>query len=111
MFEEAEDENVGLVVDYHVCEIFPERWFDLVVVLRVQTDILFDRLTSRGYNERKRNENMESEIMQVILDEAKEAYAHEIVHELQSNSIQDMEANVQRIMDWSKQWILDHTEG
>ena len=63
MFQECADEGVGIVADYHSCELFPERWFDLILVLRSKTDILFDRLTERGYNEKKRNENMEAEIM------------------------------------------------
>lgn len=110
IFEDAEEEGVGIVADYHCCEIFPERWFDLVIVLRTKTEVLYDRLTSRGYNNRKRDENMESEIMQVILDEARESYATEIVQELQSNSVEDMESNVQRLEAWSKQWITDHAK-
>jgi adenylate kinase len=37
----------GNVLDYHTCEWFPERWFDLVVVLRADTEQLYDRLTAR----------------------------------------------------------------
>lgn len=37
----------GNVLDYHACEWFPERWFDLVVVLRAATEPLYDRLTGR----------------------------------------------------------------
>ena len=110
MFEEAEEENIGIVADYHACEIFPERWFDLVLVLRSKTEVLYDRLTARGYNDKKRSQNMESEIMQVILDEARESFATEIVHEVNSNTLEDMESNVQRVMEWTKQWIKDHTE-
>lgn len=109
MIEAANDEEErGVVVDFHVCEMFPERWFDLVLVLRTSTEVLFDRLTKRGYNEKKRSENMESEIMQVILEEARESYDKNIVHEVQSNTIQDMENNVQRVEAWTKQWIADN---
>ena len=110
MFEEAEedDEGEGIVVDFHMCEIFPERWFDLVLVLRAKTEVLFDRLTKRGYPEKKRSENMESEIMQVILDEAREAYDRNIVQELPSNTLEDMETNVARVEEWRKQWMVDH---
>lgn len=108
MIDEAAEEQVGLVADFHVCEIFPERWFDLVLVLRTGTEPLYDRLTKRGYVEKKRSENMEAEIMQVVLDEAKEAYDPAIVHEVQSNTVQDIESNVKRVQDWTKQWILDH---
>ena len=106
-FQKAADSGKGIVADFHVCEIFPERWFDLVLVLRATTETLFDRLTSRGYPEKKRSENMEAEIMQVILDEARQSYAPEIVHELQSNTVEDLQSNVQRACDWCEQWVKD----
>jgi adenylate kinase len=110
IFEKAAENGDGIVADYHVCEIFPERWFDLILVLRTKTDILFDRMSARGYNEKKRSENMEAEIMQVILEEARDSYAHEIVHEVASNTVDDMESNVTRIDQWCKQWLEDNGE-
>jgi adenylate kinase len=107
VFQEAKDENVSCVADFHVCEIFPERWFDLVLVLRTKTEVLFDRLEERGYSNKKRDENMQSEIMQVILDEARESYDMNIVHEVSSNDLKDMESNVARVLAWRKQWIAD----
>jgi adenylate kinase len=108
MFETAAEEGVGIVADFHAAELFPERWFDLILVLRAETNVLFDRLTARGYSEKKRSENMECEIMQVVLEEAREAYAPEIVQEVQSNTLEDMESNVTRVEQWCKQWIADH---
>lgn len=108
ILEQAEEENRGIVADFHCCEMFPERWFDLVLVLRSSTEVLFDRLKARGYAERKLQENMESEIMQVILEEAREAYDPNIVHEVPSNTLEDMESTVQRVQAWSKHWIADH---
>lgn len=110
MVDEAGEEGVGCVVDFHMCEIFPERWFDLVLVLRVKTEILFDRLTSRDYSEKKRSENMDSEIMQVILEAARESYDAIIVHEVPSNTIEDMESNIERVRQWTAQWIKEHAE-
>jgi len=37
----------GKIVDYHSNEFFPERWFDIVFVLRTDNTILYDRLVSR----------------------------------------------------------------
>ena len=54
--------------------MFPERWFDLVLVLRCNNTLLFDRLNTRGYSGRKLEENLQAEIFQTILDEAKESY-------------------------------------
>ena len=30
----------GCIVDYHSCEFFPERWFELVIVLSTTTEVL-----------------------------------------------------------------------
>ena len=108
IFEQAEEDNQGIVADFHIAEIFPERWFDLVLVLRSNTEILFDRLKARRYAERKLQENMESEIMQVVLEEAREAYDPSIVYEVASNTVEDMESTVERVREWSKQWFVDH---
>jgi adenylate kinase len=61
-----------------------------------------------GYNAMKINENMECEIMQVVLEEARESYAKEILVELQSDSIEQMEENVSRIKAWKDQWMIDN---
>lgn len=107
IFRDAEVNNKSCVADFHVCEIFPERWFDLVLVLRTNTEILFDRLERRGYGIKKRDENMESEIMQVILEEARESYDPNIVHEVYSNNLEDMESNTVRILEWVKNWMAN----
>jgi broad-specificity NMP kinase len=47
--DELEDEMTfgGKVVDHHTCDFFPERWFDLVIVLVADNTVLFDRLQKR----------------------------------------------------------------
>lgn len=42
--------------------------------------------------------------MQVVLEEAKEAYPEEAVHEVPSNSIEELESNVSRVMQWLDVW-------
>lgn len=37
----------GIILDWHTCEIFPERWADLVVVLRCDHTKLWNRLEKR----------------------------------------------------------------
>ncbi|ORX59708.1 P-loop containing nucleoside triphosphate hydrolase protein [Hesseltinella vesiculosa] len=110
LLDELEDmlTDGGNVVDYHTCELFPERWFDLVLVLRSETHVLYDRMVQRGYNKKKLDENMSCEIMQVVLDEARESYAPEIVVELQSNTVDDMESNVDRVKQWLDAWKEQH---
>lgn len=38
------------IVDFHTCDFFPERWFDLVVVLRTDNTILYPRLEKRYFS-------------------------------------------------------------
>jgi adenylate kinase len=100
----------GQVVDFHSPEVFPERYFDLVLVLRSSTEALYDRLTERGYKENKRDENVTAEIMQVVLEEARESYAEEIVHEVRSDTVEEMDANVERVKAWVGQWKADNKQ-
>lgn len=37
----------GKIVDYHGSSFFPERWFDIVFVLRTSNTVLYDRLQKR----------------------------------------------------------------
>jgi len=108
LLQDSAEEGQGIVADYHACELFPERWFDLILVLRTSTNVLYDRLSERGYGELKRSENMEAEIMQVVLDEAREAYDGDIVHEVSSNTLEDMESNVERVRLWMEQWMANN---
>jgi adenylate kinase len=39
----ADAEAGGCVVDFHSCDVFPEDWFDLVLVLRADTKVSADR--------------------------------------------------------------------
>ena len=90
----------GAVVDHHGCDWFPERWFDLVVVLRADNGVLHRRLTDRGYSSKKLENNIDCEIMQVVLEEAMESYAKDIVMVLQSDTADDQASNIERIREW-----------
>ncbi|KAJ3292429.1 hypothetical protein HK104_005296 [Borealophlyctis nickersoniae] len=94
----------GRVIDHHGCDFFPERWFDLVVVLRTDNQVLYPRLVKRNYPENKIGENIECEIMQVVLEEAKSSYRSNIVVELRSDSVEDIENNVSWIESWIDQF-------
>jgi adenylate kinase len=120
-------EHGGMVVDFHDCDFFPgspsmqffqlhvilslysfpsflERWFDRVVVLRTDNTLLFDRLKARNYADKKIQENVECEIMQVLLDQATESYREEVVVEYQSNDIDDMDNNVDTLKQFVELW-------
>lgn len=65
---------------------------------------------SRNYPEAKLQENIDSEIMEVLSQEARESYDEEIVVELQSNTPEEMETNIERIEAWLKQWKEDNAD-
>lgn len=48
--------------------------------------------------------------MEVLLQEARDSYAEQIVVELQSNDSDQMESNVDRIEEWIKQWKQDNAD-
>lgn len=116
-------EEGGCILDWHSCEIFPERLIDLVVVLRCDHSTLWSRLEKRcallfrseatltrwysDYSLEKIQENNQAEIMQTVLEEARSAYAPEIVVELQSDTPDDVDANLDRVLLWCHQWQQD----
>lgn len=103
---ELDIQQGGYLIDWHACDLFPLSWIDLVIVLRSDSFVLYDRLKARGYSEKKLQENMDAEIMEVLLGEAREAFEEEIVIELQGNSPEDMETNVERIEAWIERWKM-----
>lgn len=54
---------------------------------------------------------MDAEIMEVLLQEARDAYDEEIVVELHSEDVDMIEENVGRIEAWIENWKRDHPEG
>lgn len=98
-------QNGHNIVEYHSSELFPERWFDVVYVTAADNEVLFDRLKARGYNEKKSNSNMLCEIFKTALEEANESYNSDIVHELASNTEEDLKANVMTIENWYTAWL------
>lgn len=79
-------------------------------MLRANSTKLYDRLKARNYPEHKLQENLDSEIMEVLLDEARESYDEEIVVELRSDEAADIEGNVGRIETWIENWKQDRVE-
>lgn len=44
---EPQIENGGCILDWHCSEIFPETWLDLIIVLRCDHQVLYQRLEDR----------------------------------------------------------------
>ena len=61
-------------------------------------------MSHRGYGERKLTNNIECEIFGTILEESRDSYRQEIVHELHSNVPEDLEHNVDLIVQWIGGW-------
>lgn len=96
---EAEIAKGGNIVEYHGCDFFPERWFQLVFVIQCGNTVLYDRLAKRNYNEKKIKENIECEIFQTILEEAQDSYDTSIVHALKNENSADLTAAIERISE------------
>lgn len=105
-----------------------------MVVLRVGSETLYDRLKARyvyrtplssahwkergangwsvfrNYPEEKLQENLDSEIMEVLLSEARESYDEEIIVELKSDTTDEMESNIERVEAWLESWKKNNAE-
>ncbi|NXS57542.1 KAD6 kinase, partial [Brachypteracias leptosomus] len=110
VIDELEDKmsEGGVIVDYHGCDFFPERWFHIVFVLRTENSFLYNRLESRGYKGKKLQDNLQCEIFQTLYEEAVLSYREEIVHQLPSNTPEDLERNLDQIVQWVEQWMKDN---
>lgn len=58
----------------------------------------------RGYTGAKLTNNIECEIFQVLLEEAKESYPEDIVLALKSDTIEDITRNIATLTDWVRNW-------
>ncbi|XP_053612808.1 adenylate kinase isoenzyme 6 homolog [Plodia interpunctella] len=94
----------GNIVDYHGCDFFPERWFDGVFVIRTNNTTLYDRLSARGYTGKKLEDNIQCEIFETLLEEAQSSYKEDIVMELQNDTQQQLQANIDTMVEWVQRW-------
>ncbi|EIM22073.1 nucleoside-triphosphatase [Wallemia mellicola] len=102
---ESTIESGGNILDWHCSEIFPENWLDLVIVLRCDHQVLYQRLEDRGYKSEKIQENNDAEIFGECLHEALEAFPNPgQVVELQSEEIENLESNLERFTLWLDNW-------
>ena len=79
-----------------------------MVLLRCNNTDLYDRLLARGYPEKKITENIECEILDVLKEEVESSYQPGIIMELQSEKIEDMQANIDAVAERVKQLIKQH---
>lgn len=87
-----------ILLDTHQCGIFPSKWFDLVIVLKTDNTILYDRLKFRNYNDKKLEENIDCEIMEINTHEALETFGKDKILFLENKTHEDIEKNVDLIL-------------
>ena len=95
---EAGIHNGGNIIDFHSCGFFPRDWFNLIVLLRATNTNIYDRLTERGYPDKKITENIEAEIFNVVHDEVYDSYPKEIILSRDSNTIEEMQNNLDELL-------------
>ena len=62
----------GIVIDSHLSHYLPNKYADLCIVAKCDLRILKQRLKNKNYSKEKARENMDAEIFDVCLEEAKE---------------------------------------
>eukprot|EP00930_Biecheleria_cincta_P072417 TRINITY_DN59824_c0_g1_i1.p1 TRINITY_DN59824_c0_g1~~TRINITY_DN59824_c0_g1_i1.p1 ORF type:complete len:257 (-),score=55.81 TRINITY_DN59824_c0_g1_i1:20-760(-) len=92
------------IVDFHSASDFPKEWFDLYIVLRADTQMMWQRLESRKYPEAKIKENVEAEIFQTCLEEVREATEGSSipVWEMPNNTKADMKGIAERVQEFCR---------
>jgi len=62
----------NLIIDSHLSHCLPKKYVDLCIVAKCNLKVLKQRLEKRRYNKSKVRENLDSEIFDVCLNEARE---------------------------------------
>lgn len=88
----------GKVLDFHTVDFIPDELIHLVVLLRCNNTVLYDRLKARNYTEKKIRENIECEIMEVTADDVKECWSQDKILELLNEEVGQMENNIEHII-------------
>uniref|UniRef100_A0A0N4ZXE7 Adenylate kinase isoenzyme 6 homolog n=1 Tax=Parastrongyloides trichosuri TaxID=131310 RepID=A0A0N4ZXE7_PARTI len=97
----------GVIVDHHGCDFFPQRYFNIIIVLRCNNTILYERLEKRNYHEKKIRENIECEIFGTILEEAKDSYEEHRIFEFVNETEEDQKENLQKVKNLLTKWKED----
>jgi adenylate kinase len=101
----------GLLFDFHSADVFPQDYFDLIVLMRCENEILYKRLEARGYKQEKITENIECEIFEEVKLDIEDHYANpDLVLELRNEKQEDMEANLQTTINWLINYKNTHAQ-
>src|SRR3989338_1960326 len=61
----------GIIVDGHMAHFLPASYVDLCVIVKADLHTIINRLRKRGYSATKVRENLDSEIFDICLEEAR----------------------------------------
>jgi len=70
--------NKGMIIDSHLSHYLPNRYVDVCIVTKCELKELETRLRKKNYSRAKVKENLDSEIFDICLNEARER-KHEVV--------------------------------
>ena len=71
LINEIKKINKNLIIDSHLGHFLPRKFVSLCIITKCDLKVLKKRLLKRKYNKLKIKENLESEIFNVCLNEAK----------------------------------------
>ncbi|MBW2977458.1 adenylate kinase family protein [Candidatus Woesearchaeota archaeon] len=69
---QKEHKPKGIIIDSHLSHFLPKKYVDLCVITKTDLKTLEKRLKKRRYNKEKIRENLDAEIFDICLNEAKE---------------------------------------
>ena len=69
----------GIIIDSHLAHYLPKRYVDLCIVAKCGLKTLKERLRRKKYSKEKVRENLDAEIFDICLNEAKETMHNIIV--------------------------------
>jgi adenylate kinase len=70
--EEKNKKTKGIVIDSHLSHYLPKKYVELCVITKCGLKELKKRLEKRGYDKKKVRENVDAEIFNVCMTEARE---------------------------------------
>ncbi|MBW2996304.1 adenylate kinase family protein [Candidatus Woesearchaeota archaeon] len=68
-------QDKNLIIDSHLSHYLPKKHVDLAIITKTNLKVLEKRLKKRGYNKQKIRENLDCEIFDICLNEAKEKHS------------------------------------
>ncbi len=96
-FKASKTAQKGIIFDSHLSHFLPKKYADLCLVARCSLKQLQQRLQERGYSAAKVRENLDAEIFEVCLSEARELGHRIVVFDTTSAKAADVKALVRRI--------------